>query len=99
MDIDDVVDILFIFIGIGVLFFLLRWYYDVLILCRMFKLLGWWCYFINIYSVGLGFVFVFCFFINYIEFGYIFFIGISFFYVKKKEEKKKDFYGINENSR
>lgn len=40
MDTDDVVDILSIFIGIGVLFPLLRRHYDALILRRMPKPLG-----------------------------------------------------------
>lgn len=100
MDTDDVVDILSIFIGIGVLFPLLRRHYDASILRRMPKPLGWWCHSINIYSVGSGFVFVFCFFINHIEFGHIFITGTSPFHAKKKRRrKKKDFYGTNENSR
>lgn len=88
MDTDDVVDILSIFIGIGVLFPLLRRHYDASILRRMPKPLGWWCHSINIYSVGSGFVFVFCFFINHIEFGHIFITGTSPFHAKKRKEKK-----------
>lgn len=89
MDTDDVVDILSIFIGIGVLFPLLRRHYDASILRRMPKPLGWWCHSINIYSVGSGFVFVFCFFINHIEFGHIFITGTSPFHAKKKKKEKK----------
>lgn len=89
MDTDDVVDILSIFIGIGVLFPLLRRHYDALILRRMPKPLGWWCHSINIYSVGSGFVFVLGFFINHIEFGHIFITGTSPFHAKKKKRKEK----------
>lgn len=92
MDTDDEVDILSIFIGIGVLFPLLRRHYDASILRRMPKPLGWWCHSINIYSVGSGFVFVlFCFLLtisNLVTFSLLVQV-LSM--QKKKEEKKRIF--------
>lgn len=104
MDTDDVVDILSIFIGIGVLFPLLRRHYDATILRRMPKPLGWWCHSVNIYSVGSGFVFVLGFLLtisNLVTFSLL--VQVLSMQKKKKKQKKKrkkkDFYGTNENGR
>lgn len=91
MDTDDVVDILSIFIGIGVLFPLLRRHYDASILRRMPKPLGWWCHSVNIYSVGSGFVFVLGFLLtisNLVTFSLLVQV-LSM--QKKKEENKRIF--------
>lgn len=90
MDTDDVVDILSIFIGIGVLFPLLRRHYDASILRRMPKPLGWWCHSVNIYSVGSGFVFV-LFFLFTISNLATFSLLVQVLSMQKKKEKKRIF--------
>lgn len=99
MDTDDVVDILSIFIGIGVLFPLLRRHYDAPILRRMPKPLGWWCHSINIYSVGSGFVFVLFFLLTISNLVTFSLLVQALSMQKKRKRKKKDFYGTNENGR